>query len=93
MSHQLAHEGTALLPLHRKSKVEKEQEQRRKDNIAINVNFAVNVVLLAAKVLVVLFSNSLSLLASAVDSFMDFLSTCIIFFTARASGTRDVYNV
>lgn len=57
------------------------------------MNFLINVLLLAAKFLVVIFSNSLSLLASAVDSFMDFLSTCIIFFTAKAAGKRDVYNV
>ena len=40
--------------------------------------------------MVVLISNSLSLLASAVDSAMDFLSTFIIFFTARAADTQDM---
>lgn len=42
--------------------------------------------LLAAKILVVILSNSLSLLASAVDSAMDLISVLIIFFTARAAG-------
>lgn len=60
--------------------------------VYININFAVNVLLLGAKIAVVIISSSLSLLASAVDSFMDFLSTLIIFFTARASGQSDPYK-
>lgn len=39
--------------------------------------------LLAGKVAVVLLSNSMSLIASTVDSAMDFLSTVIIFGTNR----------
>jgi divalent metal cation (Fe/Co/Zn/Cd) transporter len=56
--------------------------------IAVNVNFAINVFLLLAKIVVVVVSNSLSLLASAVDSAMDLISVLIIFFTAKAAGKR-----
>lgn len=61
-------------------------EATYKHQIAINVNFGINVFLLLTKILVVVLSNSLSLLASAVDSTMDLVSVLIIFFTARAAG-------
>lgn len=46
---------------------------------AIYFNFFLNVVLLAGKIVVVYLSDSLSLVASLVDSALDFLSTLIIF--------------
>ncbi|KAK9897836.1 hypothetical protein P389DRAFT_195422 [Cystobasidium minutum MCA 4210] len=92
VAHTLAREGDPLLPITRESTDKKAAEQKRKDKIAINVNFIINVFLLLAKVLVVILSNSLSLLASAVDSTMDLVSVLIIFFTTRAAGTTDMYN-
>ena len=59
-----------------------EQANSRSIQRAINVNLAINVVLLAAKIFVVLLSKSISLLASTVDSAMDLLSTLIIAGTA-----------
>lgn len=47
-----------------------------------------NVVLLAGKIAVVLLSNSMSLVASTVDSAMDLLSTMIIFGTSRVIEHR-----
>ncbi|GAA5923810.1 hypothetical protein JCM3775_000515 [Rhodotorula graminis] len=55
---------------------------------AVNVNTLVNVVLLGAKIGVVLLSHSMSLIASTVDSAMDFLSTLIIFGTTRVIEHR-----
>ena len=55
----------------------------------VNVNFFVNCVLLAGKILVVVTSNSMSMVASAVDSAMDWLSTAIIFYTGRVIEHRD----
>ncbi|KAK9489721.1 cation efflux family-domain-containing protein [Lipomyces doorenjongii] len=49
---------------------------------AIIINFALNVLLLAGKAAVAILSNSLSLVASLVDSALDFLSTAIIWTTA-----------
>ncbi|BFZ62708.1 hypothetical protein YB2330_003818 [Saitoella coloradoensis] len=57
--------------------------------LAINVNFAANVFLLAAKLVVALATNSLSILASLVDSSLDFLSTVIIWTTAKIIENRD----
>lgn len=60
-----------------------EEQASVKIKLAINVNFALNIVLLIAKVVVATLSHSVSLIASAVDSAMDFLSTAIIFSTNR----------
>ncbi|KAK4055623.1 hypothetical protein OIV83_000169 [Microbotryomycetes sp. JL201] len=68
-----------LTPYLPQGQSEREAEFERKVQLAINVNFAVNVVLLAAKIAIVVLSNSVSLVASTVDSAMDFLSTLIIF--------------
>jgi cation diffusion facilitator family transporter len=57
--------------------------------LAIYVNFAVNVVLLAGKVVVAVLTNSLSVLASLVDSVLDFLSTLIIWLSTRLVDQRD----
>ncbi|KAJ7164706.1 cation efflux family-domain-containing protein [Mycena crocata] len=56
----------------------REQKRARADKIALNVNILVNILLLGSKGAAVVFSNSISLLASFVDSALDFLSTMII---------------
>lgn len=61
----------------------RDEDLRASVRWAVNVNTLVNVVLLAAKIGVVLISHSMSLIASTVDSAMDFLSTLIIFGTTR----------
>jgi hypothetical protein len=63
---------------------DKEDERDRGVNFAININLLVNVLLLAGKAFAVLSSNSVSLLASLVDSALDLLSTIIIFGTSKA---------
>lgn len=50
---------------------------------AIYLNFALNVFLLIGKIVVVYLSDSLSLVASLVDSALDFLSTLVIFIANR----------
>lgn len=86
-------EGSPLLPITREGAQKKAEEHQRKIRLAINVNFVINVLLLLGKIAVVLLSNSLSLLASAVDSAMDFLSTLIIYFTAQTAEKQDAYKV
>ncbi|CUA71954.1 Putative metal tolerance protein C3 [Rhizoctonia solani] len=49
--------------------------------IAISLNFALNVVLLSGKGVAVLLSGSVSIWASFADSLMDFLSTVIVIWT------------
>ncbi|CBY00964.1 similar to cation diffusion facilitator [Plenodomus lingam JN3] len=71
---------------------EDEREKRRKSSKhvkwAININVVVNIFLLAAKGVAALFSSSLSLIASLVDSALDLLCTVIIWVTNRLVGWR-----
>ncbi|KAK9460178.1 cation efflux family-domain-containing protein [Lipomyces oligophaga] len=66
--------------------------------VAIYVNFALNIFLLAGKAAVAVLSNSLSLAASLVDSALDFLSTAIIWIStiiiqSRSSRLRRAFPV
>ncbi|BGP47288.1 hypothetical protein JCM10450v2_003140 [Rhodotorula kratochvilovae] len=72
-----------LTPLGPPSNSSRDDDLRASVRWAINVNTLVNIVLLGAKIGVVLLSHSMSLIASTVDSAMDFLSTLIIFGTTR----------
>ncbi|KAF2854338.1 hypothetical protein T440DRAFT_486910 [Plenodomus tracheiphilus IPT5] len=71
---------------------EDEREKRRKSakhvKWAININVIVNILLLAAKGVAALWSSSLSLIASLVDSALDLLCTIIIWVTNRLVGWR-----
>ncbi|GMM27870.1 hypothetical protein DAMA08_005860 [Martiniozyma asiatica (nom. inval.)] len=55
---------------------------------SINVNFAINFTLLLGKFIVVYYTKSFSLMASLVDSCLDFLSTLIIFFATKYSAKK-----
>ncbi|SNX88039.1 related to cation diffusion facilitator 10 [Melanopsichium pennsylvanicum] len=66
----------------------KEEETSRSVQFAININLLVNILLLAGKGFAVLSSNSVSLIASLVDSALDLLSTVIIFATSKAIAYR-----
>jgi len=76
-------ESAPLLPKNHMASHGREEAANKTVNRAINVNLAINVLLLAAKIFVVLLTNSVSLIASTIDSAMDLLSTLIIFFTSR----------
>lgn len=60
--------------------------------IAIYVNLAANILLLASKVVITLMTSSVSVLASLVDASLDFLSTAIVWFTTRLTARRDRYR-
>ncbi|EST06859.1 Cation efflux protein [Kalmanozyma brasiliensis GHG001] len=66
----------------------KEEELSRSVQFAININLIINILLLAGKGFAVLSSNSVSLIASFVDSALDLLSTIIIFATSKAIAYR-----
>lgn len=66
----------------------KEEETSRSVQFAININLLINILLLAGKGVAVLSSNSVSLIASFVDSALDLLSTIIIFATSKAIAYR-----
>jgi hypothetical protein len=60
--------------------------------IAIYVNLAANAILLAGKLVVILLTSSLSVLASLVDAALDFLSTAIVWTTTRMIERQDQYQ-
>lgn len=66
----------------------KEEETSRSVQFAININLIINILLLGGKGVAVLSSNSVSLIASFVDSALDLLSTIIIFATSKAIAYR-----
>lgn len=66
-----------------------EEQSARDVFVAILVNFAVNFVLLVGKIAVSILTNSLSVVASLVDSVLDFLSTFIIYIANRLSNTMN----
>ncbi|KAE8219648.1 hypothetical protein CF319_g6695 [Tilletia indica] len=74
-------------------KMEKAAEVERGTQFAININLAINVMLIAGKGVAVLTSNSVSLIASFVDSVLDLLSTVIIFITSKAIAYRSSHTV
>ena len=66
---------------------EEEKESRQKSakraKLAININVIANVILLAGKIVAAMYSGSLSLIASLVDSALDLLCTLIVWTTNR----------
>lgn len=58
-------------------------------HLAIMVNFFVNFVLLAGKIAVLIMTNSMSMVASLVDSVLDFLSTFIIYIANRLTRQKN----
>ncbi|KAK4165832.1 hypothetical protein QBC43DRAFT_207506 [Cladorrhinum sp. PSN259] len=60
--------------------------------LAIYVNFAANVILLAGKSAVIMTVPSVSVLASLVDAILDFLSTVIVWITTVLIKRQDQYR-
>ncbi|KAJ9116973.1 hypothetical protein QFC22_004631 [Naganishia vaughanmartiniae] len=77
-------EDEPLLP----NSQQREEKRERVAKLALNVNFAINMILLVSKGFAVLSSTSISLVASFVDSALDFLSTLIILGTSIAQGRQ-----
>jgi divalent metal cation (Fe/Co/Zn/Cd) transporter len=59
--------------------------------LAIYINLAANIILLAAKTAVIVLTSSLSVLASLVDAALDFLSTAIVWTTTKLISHQDQY--
>ncbi|GEQ72555.1 hypothetical protein JCM33374_g6242 [Metschnikowia sp. JCM 33374] len=66
-----------------------EEESSYQVHLAIMVNFFINFLLMLGKIVISLLTNSLSVVASLVDSILDFLSTFIIFIANRLSNTKN----
>lgn len=59
--------------------------------VAIYINLVANVFLLAGKIVVIVLTSSLSVLASLVDAALDFLSTAIVWTTTKLISQQDQY--
>lgn len=60
--------------------------------VAIYINLVANLILLLGKIVVVLLSSSLSVLASFIDAALDLLSTAIVWTTTRLIERQDQYK-
>ncbi|KAL8801563.1 MAG: hypothetical protein Q9182_004349 [Xanthomendoza sp. 2 TL-2023] len=67
---------------------EKRRKAERNAKWAININVIANIILLAAKCIAAGYSQSLSLIASLVDSALDLLCTLIVWTTNKLVGWR-----
>ena len=61
-------------------------------SVAIYVNLAANTLLLIGKIIVMVLTSSLSVLASLVDAALDFLSTAIVWTTTKLTQRNDHYR-
>lgn len=70
------------------------EDSERIVTVAIYINLAANTILLILKVIVTIMTDSLSVLASLIDSALDFLSTAIVWTTTHliSSADRDQQN-
>ncbi|KAI0993830.1 hypothetical protein K3495_g14354 [Podosphaera aphanis] len=97
--YQVSNETTPLLvdEENTKSPIPEHQDEfiesgSRIVQIAIYINLTANIILLAAKIAVIMITNSLSVLASLVDAALDFLSTAIIWTTTILIERQDHYT-
>lgn len=59
---------------------------------AIYINLIANTILLAGKIVVIVLTSSLSVLASLVDAALDFLSTAIVWATTKLISRQDQHS-
>lgn len=59
--------------------------------VAIYINLVANILLLIGKIVVIVLTSSLSVLASLVDAALDFLSTAIVWTTTKLISRQDQY--
>eukprot|EP00164_Ancoracysta_twista_P007992 GFYU01011458.1.p1 GENE.GFYU01011458.1~~GFYU01011458.1.p1 ORF type:complete len:419 (+),score=124.40 GFYU01011458.1:57-1259(+) len=65
---------------------------RDRTSFAIRVSFFFNVLLFGAKMIVAIQSGSLSVIASAVDSFLDLFSGLVLTMSNKAANERDPFD-
>ena len=70
---------------------EETNSQTRIVTVAIYINLVANTVLLIGKIVVTALTSSVSVLASLIDSALDFLSTAIVWITTRLISRNDQY--
>ncbi|KAF5393244.1 hypothetical protein D9757_000681 [Collybiopsis confluens] len=92
--YRIPDERTALLSGQERTEDEDDNDESRIVIVAIYINLAANTVLLVGKIIITLLTSSLSVLASLVDSVLDFLSTVIVWITTHLirSSAKDKYG-
>ena len=68
-----------------------EEETERKTQLMMRASFVTNVVLLGIKIVGYVYSGSISILASALDSFLDVVSSSVLFFTRLRTKRANKY--
>ena len=67
------------------------QKQKRQEQLALRISFYTNVCLLAVKIFAAVQSGSLSIITSALDSFLDLISGLILYFTDKHMRDMNKY--
>lgn len=68
------------------------EQLAQSERMAVNASNIANLVLFAAKVFASVESSSLAVIASTLDSFMDLLSGCILWYTSHAMRKPNHYH-
>ncbi|UJR25756.1 hypothetical protein I4U23_007110 [Adineta vaga] len=71
---------------------ERIKKQKRHMDLLIKATLVINCMLLLAKIVAAVFSKSLSIISSVVDSAVDSASACLLFWAIRAIKKRDPYT-
>ena len=74
-----------------RGKTEAEENEERRTQIALQVSFYANIVLLGVKLFAAISSGSLSIITSALDSFLDLVSGLILFMTDKTIRKQNKY--
>jgi len=69
-----------------------ERENERKTQLMMRASFVTNFILLGVKIIGYLSSGSISILASALDSFLDLVSSSVLFFTRLRTRNANKYR-
>jgi len=69
-----------------------QQPETSSEMYAMRISFGINMILFAAKIFCALASGSLSIITSALDSFLDLVSGVILFITARSMKHDNKYK-
>jgi len=67
------------------------RERKKQETLALRISFYVNVLLLAVKIFASVQSGSLSIITSALDSFLDLVSGLILYFTDKHMQNMNKY--
>ena len=74
-----------------RGKTLEEEEEDKREQVALKISFYANIVLLGVKLFAAVSSGSLSIITSALDSFLDLVSGLILFVTDKNIRNQNKY--